>query len=121
MLKLGKGFDRKAVRAALEAKAGDTVRYDGVLEADDIREAVAGVREAGSPPEALPILSWLASHANTPEDVLRDLEANGPREVVMSLCLNERLPADLRKALIEHEDEEVRQHASHVFSRPKHH
>jgi len=121
MLKLGKGFDRKAVRAALEAKAGATVRYDGVLDAYDIREAVAGVREAGSPAEALPILSWLASHPNTPEDVLRDLERHGPREVVMSLCLNERLPADLRKELLDHEDEEVRRHANHVFSRPKKH
>jgi hypothetical protein len=121
VLKLGKGFDRKAVRAALRAKGASTVRYVGVLAAEDIREAVAGIRQAGSPPQALPVLSWLASHPNAPADVLEDLESHGPREVLMSLCLNTRLPADMRRSLLAHKDEEVRRHANHVFSRPKRH
>jgi hypothetical protein len=121
MLRLGKGFDRKAVGKALRARGASTVRYVGVLAAEDIREAVAGIRQAGSPEQALPILAWLASHPNTPPDVLEDLEAHGPREVLMSLCLNAHLPAGMRRALLSHRDLEVREHAHHVFSGTKRH
>ncbi len=121
MLKLGKGFDRKAVRKALAAKGARTVRYDGVLRDEDIREAVAGIRDAGNPLEARPILAWLASHPNAPEDVLRELGRSRSREVLMSLCLNKSLPADMRKALLSHKDLEVRRHANHVFSRSRRH
>jgi hypothetical protein len=121
VLKLGRGFDRKAVRDALRAQTASTVRYVGVLAAEDIREALAGIRQAGSPPQALPILSWLASHPNAPADVLEDLEAHGPREVLLSLCLNVHLPAEMRRSLLSHKDEEVRRHANHVFSRPRRH
>jgi len=121
VLKLGRGVGRKAVRDALRARSAATVRYVGVLAAEDIREAVAGIRQAGSPAQALPILSWLASHPNAPHDVLEDLEAHGPREVLMSLCLNARLPASLRRALLAHRDEQVRLHANHVFSRARRH
>lgn len=121
MLKLGKGFDRVAVRKALEKQDLTTVKYKGVLRSEDIREAVAGIRDAGSPDEATPILAWLASHPNTPEDVLRDLQKLGGRTVLLSLCLNENLPADVRKALLSHRDTEVRDHANHVFSRTRRH
>ena len=117
MLRLGRGFGRRAVRDALRARRAATVRYDGVLSAEDIREAVTGVRQAGSPRHALPILAWLAAHPHAPEDVLRDLAAHGPREVLLSLCLNGGLPADLRRALLGHADDEVRRHARHVLGR----
>lgn len=121
MLRLGRGFGRRAVRDALRAKRAATVRYDGVLRAEDIREAVSGVRQAGSPAHALPILAWLASHPNAPEDVLRDLAAHGPREVLMNLCVNRSLPADLRRSLLAHPDEEVRRHARDVLQRSRKH
>lgn len=121
MLELGPGFDRYAVRAALEARRGTTIRYRGVLSADDIREALLGVRAAGTPAEALPLLAWLASHPHAPEDVQRDLLEAGTREVLMSLCLNPNLREDLRRALLDHRDREVRQHANHVFSRLRTH
>jgi hypothetical protein len=121
MLELGQGFDRHSVQAAFESGAGTTIRYNGVLRAEDIREALLGVRAAGSPDEALPLLAWLASHPNAPEDVQRDLFALGPREVLMSLCLNPGLLEDLRRALLDHADAELREHANHVFSRTRRH
>ena len=86
-----------------------------------IREAVAGVRQAGSPSRAFPILAWLASHPNAPHDVLRDLAARGPREVLMNLCLNANLPADLRRELLAHPDDEVRRHARQILGRTRKH
>ena len=121
MLRLGRGFGRRAVRDALKARRASTVRYEGVLGAADIREAVAGVRQAGSPRHAIPILAWLASHPNAPEDVLRDLAAHGPREVLMNLCLNTSLPTALRRELLAHPDEEVRRNARHVLGRTRRH
>jgi hypothetical protein len=121
MLELGPGFDRHAVRAALQARRGATIRYRGVLSAEDIREALHGVRDAGSPDEALPLLAWLASHPHAPEDVQLDLLAHGSREVLMSLCLNPRLRENLRRALLDHADPEVRRHAHHVLARPRTH
>lgn len=121
MLELGPGFDRHAVRAALQARRGATIRYRGVLAAEDIREALHGVRDAGSPEEALPLLAWLASHPHAPEDVQRELLARGSREVLMSLCQNPHLSEDLRRALLEHADPAVQQHAQHVFSRQRAH
>jgi len=117
MLDLGPGCDRRRVRDALRSGEALTIRYEGVLSADDIREAVAGVREAGSPKDAVPILVWFASHPNTPEDVQGDLLAGGPREVCQILCLNPRLPEELRRRLLEHPDVELRQHAQDVFAR----
>jgi hypothetical protein len=121
MLRLGRGFGRRAVRDALRTRRASTVRYEGVLGAEDIREAVAGVRQAGSPSRAVPILTWLATHPNAPLDVLRDLAAQGPREVLMSLCLNPSLPVALRRELLAHRDEEVRRHAKHVMGRTRKH
>jgi hypothetical protein len=121
VLELGPGFDRHAVRAALLARRGTTIRYRGVLSAADIREAYWGVRAAGTPVEAQPLLAWLASHPHAPEDVQRELFAAGTREVLMSLCLNPNLHADLGRALLEHRDPEVRQHAHHVHSRRRVH
>jgi hypothetical protein len=119
MLRLGKGCGRDSVRKSLERGTPLVVMYEDVLEAGDIREAVAGIRDAGSPKEASVVLAWLASHPNSPEDVLWDLETHGGREVLLSLALNPKLPADLRKALLEHTDDDVREHAHHVFSRSK--
>ena len=121
MLDLGPGCDRRRVRDALRSGAALTIRYAGVLSADDIREAVAGVRDAGSPQDAVPMLAWFATHPNTPEDVQSDLLAAGPREVCQILCLNPRLPEELRKRLREHPDLELRQHAQDVFARQRRH
>jgi len=122
MLRIGRGIDRKAVRRALSRPgAAETVVYDDVLAVSDIREAVAGVLEAGTPQEALPLLAWLASHPNTPEDVLRRLGKIQSRAVLVSLAMNERLPADMRKVLLSHSDEDVRVHANHVYSKARKH
>lgn len=121
MLELGPGFDRRAVCAALMARRGRTIRYRGVLSAEDIRQALLGVRDAGTPAEALPLLAWLASHPHAPEDVQRDLLAHGPREVLMSLCLNPNLTGELRRALAAHRDPEVRHQARHLFARARTH
>ena len=121
MLKIGKGVTRQAVRKALLRGAGQTVTYDDVLSGEEIREAVAGVRDAGSPVESRPLLAWLASHPNAPEDVLRDLARGATREILMSLALNKNLPGDLRRDLLNHADEDVRTHAHHTFARTKRH
>lgn len=118
MLKLGRGIDRKAVRRALGGRRRPvTFGYTGVLRASDIREALAGIRDAGSPRWAQPLLAWFASHPNAPLDVLRELFALGGREVLLSLALNPRLPADMKRTLMQHEDAEVRDHAYHVLTR----
>jgi hypothetical protein len=122
MLRIGKGVDRRAVRRALQRPGGGaTVVYDDVLDGDDIRETVAGIRDAGMPKGARALLAWLASHPNTPEDVLRDLGRETRREVLVSLAMNRNLPQDMRKALLNHADEDVRDHANHTFSRMKKH
>jgi NAD(P)-dependent dehydrogenase (short-subunit alcohol dehydrogenase family) len=121
VIRIGRGIDRAAVRDA--ARRGDlsTIIYDDVLEAHDIRETLAGVREAGMPRGATALLGWLASHPSTPEDVLRELFAHGRREVLVSLAMNRDLPADLRQALLEHEDPDVREHASNAQRLGKRH
>jgi hypothetical protein len=121
ILKLGKGVSRAAVRKAVAGKRPATFTYSGILQAKEIRNAIHGIHDAGSPRWALPLLAWLASHPNAPEDVLRELYADGGREVLLSLSLNPKLPADLKKALLHHEDKEVREHANHVFSKMKRH
>jgi hypothetical protein len=122
MLRIGRGVDRHAVRRAL-ARPGvaETIVYDDILAVGDIRETVAGVLDAGMPREAIPLLAWLASHPNTPEDVLRSLGDIPSRVVLVSLAMNERLPADMRKALLAHTDDDVREHANHVFSKARKH
>lgn len=116
MLKIGKGVSRADVARALRRRGGLTVTYSDLLSAEDIREAVAGVRVAGSPPTAGPLLAWLGSHPATSEDVLRDLASGTPpREVLIALAVNRRLPAELRKALLESPDEDVREHAQATF------
>jgi len=119
MLRLGRGFNRESIRRSLEREEPLTVTYTDVLEESDIREAVLGIRDAGSPKSTLPILAWLASHPNTPKDILADLGAHGSREILLSLALNPRLPSDLMDFLVNHEDPEVRDHANHVLSRRK--
>jgi hypothetical protein len=121
MLKIGKGISREAVKQAIGNRMPDTVVYEDVLAAEDIREAVAGVRAAGTPDGSMPILAWLAAHVNAPEDVLRDLYAEGIKEVLLGLAMNRRLPEDLRQVLMQHPDEDVRHHANHLFFRVKRH
>ena len=121
MLKIGKGVTREAVKAAIGRRMPETVVYEDVLQAEDIREAVAGVRAAGTPAGSMPILAWLAAHVNAPEDVLRDLYAGGVKEVLLGLSMNRSLPEDLRQTLMQHPDEEVRHHANHVFFHVKRH
>jgi len=118
ILKLGKGVTRAAVRRAVGgAGRPATFLYTGVLQAKEIRDAVAGIRDAGSPRWAVPVLAWMSSHPNTPEDVLRDLYAEGAPEILMCMVLNPRLPADIKAALVRHEDPEVSELARHVLSR----
>ncbi len=119
MIRIGRGIDRAAVREAVERGDATTVVYDDVLEEHDIRETLAGIRAAGMPRAATALLGWLASHPNTPEDALRELFAHGRREVLVSLAMNRALPEDLRRALLEHADPDVREHAHHSFARPK--
>jgi hypothetical protein len=122
VLRIGRGIDRRAVRKALERPGvAETIVYDDVLAVGDIRETVAGVLDAGTPDEAMPLLAWLASHPNTPEDVLRTLGEIPRRSVLVSLAMNRNLPADMRKALLEHPDDDVREHANHVFSKERRH
>lgn len=121
MLRIGKGVTRQAIKRALARGGPLTVTYDDILSEQEIREAVAGVREAGTPVESRPLLAWLASHPNAPADILRDLARGASREILVSLALNRNLPADLRKALLEHQDEDVRAHANHTFSQTRSH
>ena len=121
MIRIGRGIGRKAVKEAVERGDATTVVYDDVLEVADIREALAGVRDAGLPRAAIAILIWLASHPNSPEDVLRELHGYGTREILVSLALNRNLPEDLRRKLLDHEDPDVSEHANHTFSRMKQH
>jgi hypothetical protein len=121
MLKIGRGVDREQVRRAVGSRVPDTVVYEDVLEAVDIRETIAGLRAAGTPEGSLPILAWLAAHANAPEDVLRDLYIESNEEILVGLSMNRSLPEDLRQALMKHENENVRHHANHVFFRVKRH
>ena len=121
MLRIGKGITRETVRKAYAKGTCQTVTYKDVLHSDEIREAVAGVRDAGSPEASKPLLAWLASHPNAPEDVLRDLARGASREILMSLAMNENLPSDLHRGLLDHEDEDVRTHANHTFARTKRH
>jgi hypothetical protein len=122
VLRIGRGVDRKAIRQALaDPAAVETVVYEDILAERDIRETVAGIRDAGTPPQALPLLAWLASHPNTPEDILRELGRDGTREVLLSLAVNENLPQDMRRALLDHANEDVREHANHTFSQRRRH
>ena len=119
-MKLGKGVGRAAVRRALTRHPA-TFTYTGVLRKTHIREALAGIRAAGSPRWALPLLAWIASHPNSPRDVVEDLYRHAGREVLMSLAMNPGLPTEMKKALLDHADPEVRDHANHFFSRTKRH
>jgi len=121
MIRIGRGIDRAAVRAAVERGDATTVVYDDVLEAADIRETLAGIREAGMPRAATALLGWLASHPNTPEDALRELFEHGRREVLVCLAMNRQLPEDLRRSLLDHADPDVREHAHHTFSLMRRH
>jgi hypothetical protein len=118
---MGRAAVQRAVKRATAARRPPTFSYTGILSGRDVREAVAGIRAAGSPKWSLPLLAWLGSHPSTPEDVLRDLHAQGERLVLLSLAMNRNLPADLRKLLMAHADRELREHANHVFSRLKRH
>lgn len=111
MLRIGRGVDRKAVREGLARDGALTVVYDDTLTAEDIREALAGIRDAGLPQDAVALLAWLASHPNAPEDVLRELFELGGRTILVGLALNRKLPEELRRALLEHPDDDVRDHA----------
>jgi hypothetical protein len=123
MLRIGKGIRREAVRRALKRPgAAETVIYEDVLDAGDIRETVAGIRDAGTPRDAVPLLAWFASHPNTPEDVLLSLASEPRREVLISLAMNRKLPDQMRAPLMAHDDEDVREHALRTFRpRPRRH
>jgi hypothetical protein len=121
MLRIGKGVTREAVRQAVGRRMPDTIVYDDVLEAEDIQEAIAGVRAAGTPAGSMPLLAWLAAHPNLPEGDMRALLAEGSVDVLVGLAMNRSLPDDMRKALMEHADEDVRHHANHVFFKVKRH
>ena len=121
MLRIGRGVGREAIRRALLRRGGAaTVVYDDVLRVRDIREAMAGIRAAGTPQAALPLLAWFASHPNTPLDILRELGRHESREVLLSLAMNRKLPADLRRRLRSHPDGDVRDHASQAARRARH-
>ncbi len=115
MIRIGGGIGRGAVRDAIRRGDATTIVYDDVLEERDIRETLLGIRDAGTPRGATALLAWLASHPNTPEDALRDLFVHGRREVLVSLAMNRRLPEDLRRALLDHDDPDVREYAHHTF------
>ncbi len=121
MIRIGRGVSRRAICEAVSRSGAEAVTYDNVLEAGDIRETLAGITDAGMPRDAVAILAWLASHPNSPEDVLRDLHRHGTREILVSLAMNRNLPEDMRSALLEHPDEDVREHAHHTFSQLKKH
>jgi hypothetical protein len=121
MLRIGKGVKREAVREAVGGQMPDTIVYDDVLEAEDIREAIAGIRAAGTPDGSMPLFAWLAAHPNMPEEVMRDLLREGNPEVLLGLAMNRSLPEDMRQALMNHENEDVRHHANHVFFKIKRH
>jgi hypothetical protein len=121
LLRIGKGVRRDEVREAVAGRMPDTIVYENVLEGEDIREAIAGVRAAGMPEGSMPLLAWLAAHSNMPEDVQRELFLDGNPDVLVGLAMNRSLPADLRQALMEHADEDVRHHANHVFFKVKRH
>jgi hypothetical protein len=121
MLRIGRGVTREAVKQAVGGRMPDTIVYDDVLEGTDIREAIAGVRLAGMPEGSMPLLAWLAAHPNAPEEVLRELLADGNVEVLQSLAMNRSLPEDMRQTLMNHENEDVRHHANHVFFKVKRH
>jgi hypothetical protein len=121
MLKLGKGVSRAAVRRGLKTRRPTSFTYEGVLKAPEIRAAFAGIRDAGTPRWSLPLLAWLAGHPNTPQEVLRELMESGERGILMSLAVNPRLPAALRRTLLEHRDPEVREYANQVVARARKH
>jgi len=121
MLKLGKGVRRADVERAFSQGRPRTFTYTGVLTSREIRAVLAGIRDAGSPRWALPVLAWLASHPNTPTDALGRMLRGGDRGVLLGLTLNPRLPAAIRRALIAHPDPEVSDHAQQVFARARRH
>jgi hypothetical protein len=118
---IGKGISREAVKTAVGHHMPDTIVYENVLQAADIREAIAGVRAAGMPEGSMPLLAWLAAHPNAPEESLRDLMKDGNSEVLVGLAMNRNLPEDMRQVLMKHEDEDVRHYANHVFFKVKRH
>jgi hypothetical protein len=121
ILKLGKGVGRAAVKKAVAGKRPATFMYTGILGPKEIREAVSGILDSKSPKWSRPLLAWLASHPNTPEDVLRDLFELGDRMVLMSLALSQNLPSELKRKLLDHGEADVREHANHVFSKQRKH
>jgi hypothetical protein len=115
VLKIGRGVTRDDVARALRTGAGLTVTYDDVLSAEDVRTTVAGVRDAGSPSDARPLLAWLASHPSTPEDVLRELFEAATPEVLVALAMNRAVPAEIREQLLASANEDVRSYAAKTF------
>ena len=121
MLRLGKGVRRSDVKRAFARGRPRTFTYTGVLTTREIRSVLAGIRDAGSPRWARPLLAWLASHPNTPADALRRLFKGGDRGILLGLTLNPRLPPEVRRALLAHPDSELREHAQHVLTRARKH
>lgn len=117
MLRIGSGTSRENIARGVRTVRHVTVTYEGVLDAEAIRAAFEGVRDAGTPERIVPLLSWLASHPNAPEDVLRGLARSPRREVLFGLCHNRHLPQDVWAGLLAHDDQAVRETANHVDAR----
>jgi hypothetical protein len=116
VLKIGKGASRASIKRALKRGAPLTVSYKDVLKAEDIREALGGVHDAGDPEVALPLLAWIASHPNAPGDVLSDLATSENHEVLASLAMNPKLPKTLERSLRKHKDPGVRERVAHILA-----
>jgi hypothetical protein len=117
VLKIGKGASRASIRKTLKRGGAFTVSYKNILEPEDIRETLAGVHEAGDPAAAAPLLAWLASHPNTPADVLMDLSSSKNPEVLVCLAFNRNLPKALEKTLRRHKNREVREQVAEALAK----
>jgi hypothetical protein len=117
VLKIGKGADRTSIRRALKRGGALTVSYKNVLDPEDIREILTLIHEAGDPETAMPLLAWLASHPNSPADVLKDIATCRNTEVLESLAMNRDLPKAVERSLRRHASAEVRERVAHILSK----
>ena len=117
VLKIGKGSSRASIRKALKAGGALTISYKDILEPEDIRVALAGIQDAGTPEEALPLLAWLASHPSTPKDVLTTLSSSRNPEILVSLAMNRNIPKAVERSLRRHRDPELRERVAEALAK----